>query len=162
MDMDIQLNKLEKHNVSDFQKRWIYYLFDWWELVYIWQSVNIYSRVMVHLWDKKFDSFSFKEIEEWVWLDDIEMSEILRYKPKYNKFMYEENSQNRLKCMFNLFRRMWHSLPNINRDIYNMNREELVEYLKDRVKMEIDDIRYIVNLKTTELNILRNKVWPIM
>jgi len=57
---------------------------------------------------------------------------------------------------------MWYKLPNINRNIYNMNREELVEYLKDRVKMEIDDIRYIVNLKTTELNILRNKVWPIM
>lgn len=160
--MDIQLNQLKKYKIDDFKKRGIYYLFDKWELVYVWQSTNIYSRVICHLWDKKFDKFSFKEIEEWIWLDDIEKSEILKYKPKYNKLLYEENTKNRLKCMFNLFRRLWYHLPNINSSIYNMNKEQLIEYLKRNIEMDIEDIRYIVNLKTADINSIRSEVWPIM
>ena len=71
-------------------------------------------------------------------------------------------SKNKLKCMFNLFRRMWYNLPNKNKNIYNMNKEELIDYFRWKVNMSDNDIRYIVNLKTTEINMLRNKVWPIM
>ena len=160
MDIDIQI--LERIKINNIQKRWIYYLFDKWELVYIWQSENIYARIFNHLNYKEFDEFSYVEIDKNIWLDDIEMSEIVKYKPKYNKIMYEPNSKNRLSLMFNLFRRMWYHLPNINKDIYNMNKEELIDYLRWKVKMSDNDIRYIVNLKTTEINMLRSKVWPIM
>ena len=160
MDIDIQI--LKRIKINNIQKRWIYYLFSKWELVYIWQSENIYTRIFNHLNDKEFDEFSYVEIDKNIWLDDIEMSEIIKYKPKYNKFIYEENSKNKLKCMFNLFRRMGYPLPNINKNIYNMNKEELIDYFRWKVKMSDDDIRYIVNLKTTEINMLRNKVWPIM
>lgn len=160
--MRIDHTKLEKKNIQEIQKRGIYYLYNKWELVYIWQSENIYARIYNHINDKEFDSFSYLEIDKNVSLDDIEMSEIIKYKPKYNKFIYEENSKNRLKSMFNLIRRMWYSLPNINRFIYEMNREQLIEYLKEKTNISENDIRYIVNLKTTEINILRNRVWPIM
>jgi nucleoid DNA-binding protein len=39
-----------------------------------------------------------------------------------------------------------------------MNREQLIEYLKEKTNISENDIRYIVNLKTTEINILRNRV----
>lgn len=160
--MRIDHTKLEKQNIQEIQKRGIYYLYNKWELVYIWQSENIYTRIYNHINDKEFDSFSYLEIDKNISLDNIEMSEIIKYKPKYNKFIYEENSKNRLKAMFNLIRRMWYSLPNINRFIYEMNREQLIGYLKEKTNINENDIRYIVNLKTTEINILRNKVWPIM
>lgn len=160
--MRIDHTKLEKQNIQEIQKRGIYYLYNKWELVYIWQSENIYTRIYNHINDKEFDSFSYVEIDKNISLDDIEMSEIIKYKPKYNKFIYEENSKNRLKSMFNLIRRMWYSLPNINRFIYEMNREQLIEYLKEKTNISENDIKYIVNLKTTEINILRNRVWPIM
>lgn len=156
--VEIDLSKLKRHS---FRKiRWIYYLFDKWELVYIWQSDSIIPRINVHTRDKKFDSYSYIEIVDWIWMDDIEMSEIIKYKPKYNKYIQDEvRSKWKMTVMFNLIRRLWYKLPNLNEKIRLMSDEDLIKFIVEKSGISKQTAEDIVHMNTKTINERRERIW---
>lgn len=72
--------KVTKSGVIGF----VYCLFKDHELVYIGQTLFLKDRVIYHLTDKDFDSYSFVEVEE----NDLALVEgelIMKYQPRYNQ-----------------------------------------------------------------------------
>ena len=71
---------------SIINKPCIYYLYKKSEIVYIWETTNIYCRIWQHTKTKDFDWFDFFEF---VWSDDERKKHedflIRKYKPKLNK-----------------------------------------------------------------------------
>lgn len=157
--MEIDLKSLKKYKFNNTVIRGIYYLFNKWELVYVGQSDNILRRLNQHT-DKEFDEFSYFKVDKWIDLERIEAEEINKYLPKYNKSLWGYNHKNKIKYMFNLIRRLWHELPPANYKIYNMNDEELVEYLVNSVELNRDFIEYLVKCRVKDINKIRKDVWP--
>lgn len=62
--------------------RWIYLLYKEWEIVYIWQSKNIFNRIWWHR-DKDYDEIKFIPIQRKN-LSSHEAFLIRKHKPKYN------------------------------------------------------------------------------
>lgn len=157
--MDIDIEKLPRHR---FRKiRWIYYLFDKWELVYVGQSESIIPRINTHSRDKKFDSYSYIEVADGIWMDDIEMSEIIKYKPKYNKYIQDEvRSKWKMTVMFNLIRRLWYKLPNLNERIRLMDDENLIKFIVENSGINKQTAEDIVHMNTKTINERRERVWP--
>lgn len=81
---DKEINALEKFDAENIICG-IYMLFFEGQIVYIGQSINIFSRVSRHTQEgkKRFDKFSFFKCER-QFLDGIESELIHRYSPKYN------------------------------------------------------------------------------
>ena len=73
--------------------------------MYVGHSESVIPRINTHTRDKQFDEYSYVEIEKGISMDEIEMNEIKKYRPKYNKFIQERRSRGRLESMFNLLRR---------------------------------------------------------
>lgn len=159
--MDIDIKKLKRYKYDGTIIRGIYYLFNKWELVYIWQSDNILRRINQHT-NKEFDEFAFMKIEDGVDLLKIEAEEINKYLPKYNKWLGWYSHKNKITYMFNLIRRLWYNLPPANYRIYNMTDEELINYLDNEIEMEREHIEYLVKCSTKEINRMRKEVWPMM
>ena len=62
----------------------IYYLYNKNILVYIGQAICCEKRLSQHLGNKDFDEYEIIEVEKKK-LNEVEATEILKYKPKYNK-----------------------------------------------------------------------------
>jgi len=84
--------------MEDLEKLWefiipeqrciIYFLYDDDELVYIWQSANWMSRPLSHS-DKKYNRLVlYKAPEDKIYRENVELSLIDKYRPKYNKFIW--------------------------------------------------------------------------
>lgn len=157
--MDIDIKKLQRHKFKKI--RWIYYLFDKWELVYVGQSESVIPRINTHTRDKQFDEYSYVEIEKGISMDEIEMNEIKKYRPKYNKFIQERRSRGRLESMFNLLRRQWYKAPNVTEKTLNMTNDELVVAIMKASGISQLEAEIIVNMGTEEINKKRKILWPM-
>jgi hypothetical protein len=62
--------------------RWVYLLCKEWEVVYVWQSKNIFNRIWWHR-NKEYDEIKFIPIPMWN-LSWCESFHIKKHKPKYN------------------------------------------------------------------------------
>lgn len=63
--------------------KWVYILYNKWEVVYVWQSSNIFNRMSWHR-NKEYDEIEFIPVyksQDILW---IEYSLIKKYNPKYN------------------------------------------------------------------------------
>ena len=69
----------------------VYFLIDADEIVYVGQSVNIYSRISTH-WDKKFDRYAYVPCEPET-LDRLESLYIHFLSPKINKTLNDGSKQ---------------------------------------------------------------------
>lgn len=158
--MDIKLSKLKSYPLNHIQHRWIYYLYNKWKLVYIWQSENIYQRIFNHIyeWEKEFDKFRFIDIPLSDDLDNIEISEIKKYKPLYNKNIYNISRKNRLKVLFNLIRRLWYNIPKLSYKIYKLSDDKLIEYIISKTWLKYNNVKYLTSLKHNDIVKLQLKV----
>jgi hypothetical protein len=112
----------------------IYFLFLHDQLVYIGQTTQGMSRIHQHFKDpeKEFDSFYFIPIDlRYVpdgkeFLDEVEMSYIVKYKPKYNKYIIEYIDIDKIKQLLKLYRD----------SMINENNREIENYKQDKINIE--------------------------
>ncbi len=69
--------------------RCIYFLYKGEEIVYIGQSINMFSRLFQHIAEKikEFDSLRYMEVPELIDLDNLEKHLIIKYRPVYNVYI---------------------------------------------------------------------------
>lgn len=79
------------------KKQGIYYLVDKNDdVVYIGQSVDIYTRINNHRNVKDFNSFRYIEVEDREQLNCVELEEIIKHMPKLNKKLPPNNEYREL------------------------------------------------------------------
>jgi hypothetical protein len=74
---------LELKRYGNIEKCGVYFLIKNDEIVYVGQSIRIFSRLYFHLKDKDYDSFTFIEFEPHMLIYE-ETRYILKFLPKYN------------------------------------------------------------------------------
>ena len=116
--------------------RGIYFLKQGDNIVYIGQSVNIHNRVKQHAIEntKVFDSFSYKIVDENLSLDDIEVEEIVKYRPKYNLTLPSNNKYTNISYVRDMFGK---SICDIIEPVFNVIKIGKKKYI------DIDEVEEV-------------------
>jgi len=90
--VNITLRELSKDPYLPKEKIYIYFLIQQDEVVYIGQTINLFSRVDKHRYDKDFNEYRWSVIDR-KYADHFEAYLIRKYVPKYNQvFPIPDNS----------------------------------------------------------------------
>lgn len=106
----------------------LYYLYDKVWLVYIGKSINVFNRIPNHT-DKEFMNIRIKGIKSGLLISFLEVVEIDKYRPKYNKQLVKPD-------LYYLHIQAYIKKRNINikfdyREVYNMNVDEAINRYDD-------------------------------
>lgn len=96
----------------------VYFLIHGDEIVYVGQSVDVFSRFEVHrVSGKVFDRVYYIECEEWE-LSDVEAEYIIKFAPKYNRTVPGNNRW----CSLSVIKKvMYTTIPELKRYIKKHN-----------------------------------------
>jgi len=159
MEKTFNWNKISELKQFTWKEhRGIYYLIKDDKIVYVWQSVNIHARIKQHT-DKNFDTYCFEPIPRWD-MEKIEIEEIKRIDPKYNKY-YWPNELMRYQLLLNICKRLGHKIRHRAKDFLITTDDEMLNILHWEYNIDVLLFQKIMKLWNTNLRILKSKIWYI-